>query len=202
MKKIKLLFLWLVAFTGMFVAANAQDCNKCVNSSADFTFLGIDYSFLSFDKELEETEATVINKYIPAWNNLFLTERSKYDVEKLLGLKTVDYDIDFFENSNSKLTDINEASQDLSDADIVNHIKKINFSKVTTQYALLLLAHTYSKSTATGEHFFVVYDVKAKNIVAMKKVITKSRGFGFRNYWASTFYGVFKNNKDVSRLFK
>lgn len=184
------------------VSVQAQQCSKCISADAAITFLGIDYTFLNFGGTLDQPEEKVIDTYVPAWNDLFVTESSKYNIGKMYGLSRLSYDVKFFEGSNKKIGNINSAYKELSQAALAKHITAINFKTVTTPYAMFLIAGDYNKPALTARHYVVLYNIQAGKIEVLEEFATKPQGFGFRNYWAGSFYAVFKEKKKAAVWFK
>ncbi len=182
-----------------------QDCNKCISANDAVTFLGIDYSMLSFEGTLEESDQNkVINSYYPSWNSLFATETKKYDLEKSFGLKNITLTTDYFDNYNKKSKNINNTrKQAITDQDVQKHIQQLKISNINTPYALFLVAISYNKTKESATHYLVLWDVKSKKIIGLQQFETKPGGFGFRNYWAASFYNILKKeNKKVKQWIK
>lgn len=178
----------------------AQECNKCVSKNASITFLGIDYTFLNFGETLDESEEKIIEVYIPAWNNMFEVEQKKYDVAKSFNLTNLSYNIDFFKAQNAKIKNIKgPRKQAITDATIKNHVNSLNFKGITSDYALFFLATDYSKAAVNATHYFVIYDLKSKKTLVLSPIDTKPGGFGFRNYWAASFYNILKSGKKITK---
>ncbi len=201
----KRLLYALVCLLGITLAAHtarAQQCSECVPADAAITFLGIDYTFVNFGGTLDQPEDKVIHTYIPAWNELFVTESSKYNIGKMYGLSRLSYDVDFFKGSNKKVSDINGVYKDLPRNTLITHINKISFKGVTTPYAMFLIAGDYNKPALKAVHYLVIYNVSSGKIEVLEEFTTKPQGFGFRNYWAGSFYAVFKEKKRAAGWFK
>lgn len=195
------ILLFTVTLLGT-TAVKAQQCSQCIPADAAITFLGIDYTYVNFGGTLDQPEGKVIDTYIPAWNELFVTESAKYNVGKMYGLSKLSYDVNFFENTNKKIRDINGAYKELSRNTLTAHINRINFKPVTTPYAMFLMAGEYNKPALKAVHYLVIYNVKSGKIEVLEEFTTKPQGFGFRNYWAGSFYAVFKEKKKAAGWFK
>ena len=49
---------------------------------------------------------------------------------------------------------------------------------------------TYNKGAVLSTYFLVLYDIDNSELLFMKKYSAKPGGFGFKNYWARTYYEV------------
>lgn len=179
----------LVVLMSSFTAHAQQACNKCINANGSFTFLGIDYSQAKFVGVNQEHEQKLKDVYMPAWNYLFINEQQKYDVAKMLKVDKVTYMVDFFEASNAQLKDVySQNDPQHSESDVRKYIQTLSLEKVTTDYAVWFMASAYNKSQEYGSHYFIIYDVKAKEVLVLAQFKENPRGFSFRNYWAFTYY--------------
>lgn len=198
MKSTVKFLLLFVTFCLAFTTINAQtNCAKCLPSDASYTFLGIDYSLFKYVGIMDEKENKLRDTYMDSWNDLFINEQSKYDVAKMLKLKSVDYKVDHFATKNKSTKNIvQQKDPNYDDAAIKKHIQATSLKGITTDYAIWLIATAYDKPQENGNHYLVVYNVKQKQVLVQEKLVEKPRGFSFRNYWAYTYFKGLENVKN------
>lgn len=189
-----LLFFFCIACISTINVAFSQSCDKCVSKSEPITFLGIDYSLLSFEGSLEENDHNkVTHTYYKAWNALFVNESKKYDLAKSFGLDQIIVKSDYFDRNNELAKNINAVRKNpITEEQIKKHVQQLKFSNIATPYALFFIATNYNKSTVKATHYIVLLDTKTKKIIGLQAVNTEPGGFGFRNYWAASFYNILK----------
>lgn len=166
-------------------------------NTSEITWFGIDYSECYFMTRYDFPNTGDLKAKLNDWNDLILYERSKY-IEKTLPGKKVNYEVDAVEERN-RLVDIkSRVTEDLSLKDHLSKqrveeiIKSLSVDESTEGTGLILIAGYYSKPDAIGEYYYVFFDCKSREIYAAEKITGKAKGFGFRNYWANTFYEVLK----------
>jgi hypothetical protein len=181
-----------------------QDCEQCINKNAKITFLGIDFSMLSFEGTLElKDHNSVINTYYPAWNDLFVKEAKKYDVVKYFGFPNVILDTDYFNKFNNKAKNINaKRLKAITIKDLNLHINNFRFDKINTPYAIYLIAINFNKEKALATYYIVLMDIKTNNILGLKEVVSKPSGFGFRSYWSGSVNNAIQQvDKKIKKWF-
>ena len=202
-KKIACIIAFLVVATSVR-SAFAQTKADIFNPATQITWLGIDYSQMKFMGSEAGYKATgeVINsefvdKYIPAWNNLFLIEAKKFDVAKATHRASVTTDISVTEQVNSTLKKdfFDENSSDfktLNEQAISGLVKNYDF-KGKTGIGMLFFMEGMSKAEKLAGVWVTFVDMGSKTVLLTSYQTGASGGFGFRNYWAKPIYEILKD---------
>ncbi len=209
----KRLILSIIAVT--FCAFTwAQSKEDVFNSGTEVTWLGLDFTQLKFIGDAaqwkdagEITNNGMRDKYFPGWNDLFVKEQKKYDVAKAIDRGEVKYALSVTEKANNSLkkpdffTDDANAYSHLSEQKIEGLVKKYDFQG-NKGIGLLFFVESMSKGKEEAAMWVTFVDMNKKSVLFTKRLTEKSGGFGFRNYWAKTFYNALKEMGDDFKKWK
>lgn len=176
-----------------------------LRSDEPLTWLGIDFTQVAFIGDAsqyggagEVTNAQIRDKYIPAWNNLFLNEQKKYDVAKYLKRTEVGYSINAAAKMNNKkypknyFSDEPEDYQHLTEAQVRKLVKDYNFGNEKGT-GVLFIVEGMSKGKAMASAWVAFIDMSTRTVLQTARIEGKAGGFGFRNFWAGSFLNILKN---------
>jgi len=168
------------------------------------TWLGVDFTQLKFIGTADQfkdagqiTNSDMRNKYFPGWNNLFVSEEKKYNVADAVNRDNVKYAIDVTGDANSK-SDGNYFTPNASDyqlltADKISSlISKYDF-KGNMGLGMLFFVDGMSKDKEEASIWITFVNMEDKTVLLTKQVSAGAGGFGFRNYWAKSFFNVLKD---------
>lgn len=199
-------FTWLIALIICTTtqALFAQTKADVFNPKVPVTWLGIDFSQMRFigseaaykaSGELLNSE--FVNKYIPAWANLFITEPKTYNVPRASHRDTVHFAFKVTEVANNALTKnfFTENPNDFStlkEKDIVEVVKNYDFQG-QKGLGMMLIVEGMSKATHLAGAWVTFVNMNDKTVLFTVYKTGNSRGFGFRNYWAHSWYNILKD---------
>ena len=195
MKKIGFCIMILLGSTGIFGHApgnhSAQD---------EVTWFGLDYSlvkFIGFSSDFSDLE-NIRGHYFRSWNELIQMESNKYDICGALGVREVSYKMEV-------------AIARSEQRDMGNILQTESYSIDSRQLASVVAAYTNTSEVRTGALFVMetlnkiqeestmwlaVFNISTGEILHIKRYSGKPGGFGFRNYWARSYYNVLKSLKE------
>jgi hypothetical protein len=164
------------------------------------TFYGLDYTqvkFIGLDEDFSDL-FKIQNTYFAAWNGLFLTEQSKYNVATAFNVREVEYTIE-------------KAIKRSEDRDMTGIVQRDSYSLGKEELASVLKAYiipgedkvgtlfimeTLNKFDKVSTMWLVVFNVSDGTIHHLKRYSGGPGGFGFRNYWARGYYNVLNGIRD------
>ena len=79
----------------------------------------------------------------------------------------------------------------LSEDDVKTLLKKLDTSS-DKGYGAVLFAGLLNKGKPEATYDVVIFDIASKKILIQKKITSKARGFGLRNFWAFSVHGTLK----------
>jgi hypothetical protein len=198
MKKI-FLFLFLLHASFAVQAQTAKDI--FTTSNYTYTWLGIDYShvkligdFSQFQEAGGVSPARLKNTYFPAWNNLVLNERTKYDIGLALRKENIQYDITEVttKNAEAPLQELEAINAPFySDEKIQEFVNGYSFA-AKNGIGILFIAESLSKSSEEAYYHVALINLSTKQVLIQDRIKGQPSGIGLRNYWASTVYRVMK----------
>ena len=200
MKKVQLILL--VVLTVSFASLKAQDL-KGFSSAKTMTFFGVDYSqtyYIGVDgfKDVEK----VATYYPEVWNSLFRKETKKFGLKKYLYKDEVFNYSKVIEDVNSKITEEDVKLRlgnnfDQSNILSIEKAEKIALSyklnSTNYKYGAVVFASEYNKNKNIGSYILVVLNLENNTVAYTNAFKGKAKGFGFRNFWAGSYYSALKS---------
>ena len=200
MKSIKSLLTY--SFLLITIAMYSQDFPYETYKSSKVTYLGLDYTQARFVDDVAFVSAEELStKFFKTWNRMLVTEPDKYDFKKFTDKANAIIDLSIMDERNSKIDPSNIIQNDFFDlkqSEIPQIVRSMDFGDLDGLVAFFIVG-TYNKNAALASYFLVLFDVDQVEILYTKKYTSKPAGFGFKNYWARTYYEVLlqveKDNK-------
>jgi hypothetical protein len=170
-------------------------------SNYTYTWLGIDYShvkligdFSQFQEVGGVSPARLKNIYFPAWNNLVLNERTKYNIGLALRKENIQYDITEVttKNAEAPLQELEAINAPFySEEKIQEFVNGYSFEG-KNGIGILFIAESLSKSAEEAYYHVALINLSTKQVLIQDRIKGQPSGIGLRNYWASTVYRVMK----------
>jgi hypothetical protein len=197
MKK-SLALISLLMISAFTYAQTAQDL---FSGDTKISWLGVDFSnvklvgdFSQFHGAGEKSPSQIKRTFFPAWNNLVLDEREKYDVAGMLRKDKVFYDIDMIldVNANASLDEMEQYNAPTySREDIEKFVKKYK-TQGKEGIGIVFIAETLNKAETEAYFHFVALDMGTNKILVHDRIRGEPSGIGLRNYWAGAIHDVIK----------
>lgn len=165
------------------------------------TWLGIDFSHVKYiDPAATVTDQELRDKYFVAWNQLVAQEPKKYDLGRAFGRTIIDR-AEVAEKANAKA----RPPFVLSRAEEASGITEADLGKIAKSYDLsglegigaALVAESLDKPHEKGHYWLVFLELPKGSVLLAQKMSGPAAGFGFRNYWAGSYYKVLKSLPDA-----
>lgn len=194
---------WLLAF--LFVCLNIHPASA-QTGSGDITWLGLDFSqakFIGpasqFKDAGEITNDEFRDKYTVSWNQLYISEQKKYNVAEMVHQPSVKYALEVTAKANSSIKKdfFNSSPNDFKTLDekkIADLVKNYDFQGKTGN-GLLFFVEGMSKGLGEAGAWVTLVDMQTKKVILTTYKTGKAVGFGFRNYWAKSWFNIMKEAK-------
>lgn len=211
MKKLFLFTFMICLSLATFAQTSRQDI---FNSEVGITFLGLDFTQAKFIGEAaqwkdagEVTNSAMKEKYIPAWNDMFVSanEQKNFKIADATNRTDIDYAVDVAGKMNSAITKKQFFSSSMEDYpkldenQIAALVKKYSFGG-KSGIGLIFFVEGMRKGEEKGDPSYATVwvtfvDMNSKAVLLTKRVQAKAGGFGFRNFWAGAWKNVIKEMK-------
>lgn len=203
MKKLISILHLLTCFSSLLFSQSVKDL--FTPSKTNVYWLGIDYSHVKIIGDLNQfAEAGSIslmelkNKYFTGWNNLILNEPDKYDIKGMFRKEKLIVDL----NAVTKIN-LDASIEEMETYNLPNY-KKDDIEKFVSGYqleinegiGLMLIAEYLSKPMQQAKYHFVAINLANNDIILYDTFEESAGGFGFRNYWARSYYNVIIKIRD------
>jgi hypothetical protein len=190
--------LWLVtiAIIGLSRPVYSQTAKEVFNSTeVPVTYLGIDFSQARLIGDAEAIAGDFKEKHFPGINQVVINEPKKYDIAKALKRSTVSTDIAVTETINSKIEadkikSSSSAEENRLDAAAIANIVSSYDLSGKSGIGLVFIVENLNKTSAKGSMYVTFIDMASKKVLFTERMSGKAGGFGNKNYWAKTVYGV------------
>ncbi len=171
----------------------------------ELVWFGLDYSlvkFIGLNSQFSDL-AHIQGHYFRAWNELIIVEQEKYDLKKAFSAQKVTFDL---ENaiSRSQEIDMNQVVQ--SESYRIGEEQAIEVAMAYTDRSVekvgaLFVMETLDKLGESSSMWLVVFNISTGEILHVNRHAAAPGGFGFRNYWARSYYNVIKGlSININRL--
>lgn len=194
-KIVLFIFLFITSF------ASAQSRSDIFNPEVPVTWLGIDFTQAKFigDRERLGSQSDV-RHLMQALNELVISEADKYDIAKAIGRKKVENAIDVTVDHNAEL-EVNEMHS--TEAKDRIRLKRSDIEEIVSTYdfkgksglGLMFNIETFSKTDEEGSIFVTFINMDSKEVLFTERLTSKPGGFGLRNFWGRSIYGVIEAMK-------
>ncbi len=186
--------LLLITVSGI----KAQTIGEIMNSSTTkITYLGIDFSEMRLIGDPAAYAEEIKSRYFSGINGVVLGEPKKYDLPKVFKKADVASDITAVEAVNAGtdaskiLSNNSEDYTRFNEATIATMVNKYNL-KGAGGVGVVLIVESLNKTKEKGAIHLTFIDMASKKVLYTERMEAKCGGFGFRNYWAKSVYGVLK----------
>lgn len=189
--------LWLLLWTCLSTSITAQTLKDIVNPETPITWLGLDFTLVKVVADQDDWVNLKPQDMFRRWNELMISEQQKYNVAEALNREQVKFALDVAMDHNAALPADNIFVQQslpeyqVKKEDVAAVIKSYDF-KDNTGIGFMLVAQSLDRPAEKGVWRVVFINMETKEIIHSMQMAAASSGFGLRNYWASTVYGLIK----------
>ncbi len=177
---------------------SAQTVADIFKSETPITWLGVDYSDMRFIGPLD-VNPSQLDEFAKTLNDLFLREPKKYDVAAPFDKQTVTSNLKYVEKANAAMnTDqvLSSDSKDMTRFSMETVAKKVGTYGLNEKgIGLVYITEALNKNDQEAAYWVTFVNMADGKVLLTERVTGKAVGFGFRNYWAGSFYGTLKQIK-------
>jgi hypothetical protein len=166
-------------------------------SKADFdevVWFGLDYTqvkFIGVSDQFNDLEA-IQHNYFRSWNELILSESSKYDLKGAFKITNLVYALDsaIARSERRDMKDIVQMTKYELSENQVNEIVKAYADPAINKVGAIFVMETLNKIAVKETMWVTFFHVSTGEVFYTERLIGKPKGMGFRNYWAGGYYRV------------
>ncbi|MEN8157070.1 MAG: hypothetical protein ABFS10_08970 [Bacteroidota bacterium] len=189
-----ILILFIIGAMGIMGKPDAQ-----TSMQEEVVWYGLDYTevkFIGYSEHFSDLEE-IRSHYFSAWNHLIIMESDKYDVKSAMGAGSVTYEVDnaILRSEKREMSGIVQSGSYALDKKQLASVIKAYTNPSVDKTGALLIMETLNKLEVTSTMWLVVFNTSTGEIHHLKRYSGEPGGFGFRNYWARSYYNVLKNLK-------
>ena len=180
----------------------SQDLNAIFEAGTPISWLGLDFTKAKFTGDaVRFKDDDAVYKLIEDLNTLMLAESEKYNIPEAFEKTHVEnvFDVTAKRNRTLKADDIRSDAMSnfssLSEDDVKEIVAGYDFMG-TKGIGLMFIIDNFNKVTVEGSMWITFVNMDTKKIILANRLTNKPVGFGVRNYWAGSIYGVLKKIKN------
>lgn len=203
MKKITFYIAFVFVLSVQLNAQTVEDIFK--PNDIKVSWLGIDFSHVKLIGDFSQFFGTgmkntnqIKDEYFIGWNTVVMNEPKRYDVKSMLRKGDIFYDPDMIMGINAKTPLETLESYNIpkySQADIKGFVDSYDLAG-KEGLGVLMIAEALNKNANEAYYHFIIINMKTKEILVEKRMMSVPSGFGLRNYWAASIYKVMKDIKN------
>ena len=176
-----------------------ETADRSSSSTGEIVWFGLDYTMV---KLIGGTDAfsdlnQIQGHYFRTWNELILMESKKYDVPGAFGVRSVQYEMEFA-ISQSEQRDMDGIRQldpySIDEEQVIDLVMQYTDTSDERTGALFIM-ESLDKLRERSTMWVAVFDISTGEILHLGWYTGKTGGFGFRNYWARSYYNILKSLK-------
>lgn len=195
----------MIATTGMF-AQTTIGTHK-IKKADKLVWFGLDFSGVQCVGRAGFNDLDdIADRIVFAWNDLFIAEHKKYNVNEALKKDKFYYDLVSSEKQNEKVEANNllvPKADAMSRDDIAAILEHYTSEEYPEGMGMVFVVEELNKTEAIAKVNVVLFDIETQEIVKVVKYTGEAGGFGFRNYWAGAFHEVIQlMEKDYHKWYK
>ncbi len=194
----------VVAFT------QADENKKKALTANSIKFYGINYSSMKcihkadFVDKIGNTQCeSFVARYFTEWNEMFLTEKEKFDAKKYFQIATVELDLktSLADVPNYNVTDcIVEDDNYTIPADTIKAIVKSYQNSSISGVGTLIIAESLNKAASKGKYYVTYFEISTGELLFSMKAVGEPSGIGFSSYWINSMHEAMSTNiGDIKR---
>ncbi len=200
----KLLFYTALLFLSVHLQAQTVD-DIFKPSDIKVSWLGIDFSHVKLIGDFSQFFGTgmkntnqIKDEYFVGWNTVVMNEPKRYDIKSMLRKSDVFYDPDMIMGLNAKTPLESIESYNVpkyTKEDIKGFVDSYDLTG-KDGLGVFMIAEALNKNANEAYYHFLIINMKTKEILVEKRMMSVPSGFGLRNYWAASIYKVIKDIKN------
>lgn len=178
-------------------SSRGQSTMADIFDAPEITWFGLDFSMIRLIGPDGFTDPKAIKEiYFMSLNDLIFLEPEKYNLEKAFYKNQVPIDLSVVIARNQ----LPDPEKIVVPFGTVYELEEETIHKMVGEYmpetqsgvGVVFIMESFNKAEEKGYMWVVFFDIATKKILLMDKMSGAAGGFGWRNYWARTFYNVLK----------
>ncbi len=198
-------YIYIIFVSCALFSFTADDSGKSKALSANaIKFYGINFSKMKcihkadFVDKIGNTQCeSLVARYFTEWNEMFITEKDKFDPKRYFQVTTVDIDLtkSLADVPNYSITDcvIEDDNYTIS-AESIQAIAKQYQNASDKGVGVVLIAESLNKLKEKGTFYAVYFDIASGDYLYSMKASGAPVGYGFSSYWINALNAAFNAN--------
>lgn len=178
--------------------AREFDFDDRTNRSTPLVYYGIDFTLVKFIGSSGFSDpAKIVDVYLDKINQKIIMEQDKYDMGIFFRRRDFDIDLEMLSGRNRSVNpyDVVTNSNHTISEDQIRELVSTYNPQAQEGIGLVIVMESLNKLRERGEMYFVLFDIKTKKVVHIRKESGEPSGFGITNYWMKPVYEAIKKLK-------
>jgi hypothetical protein len=178
--------------------AREFDFDDRTNKSTPIVYYGIDFTLVKFIGSSGFNDpAKIVDEYLDKINQKIIMEQDNYDMGIFFRRRDFDIDLEMLSGRNRSINPyevVTNSNHSISEEQIRELVSTYN-PQAQEGVGLVVVMESLNKLRERGEMYFVLFDIKTKKVVHIRKESGEPSGFGITNYWMKPVYEAIKKLK-------
>ena len=165
------------------------------SKSTPIVYYGIDFTLVKFIGSSGFNDpAHIVDEYFDRINQKIIMEQDKYDMGIFFRRRDFDIDLEMLSGRNRSVNPydvVTNSNHSISEEQIRELVSTYN-PQAQEGIGLVIVMESLNKLRERGEMYFVLFDIKTKKVVHIRKESGEPSGFGITNYWMKPVYEAIK----------
>lgn len=174
-----------------------------LNSEGELVWFGLDYTQVKFIGASDQFSdiPKIRNQYFRSWNELIMIEKDKYDLMTAFSVNKIYYQMEntIMRSQERSMDGIVQTDSYSISEEQVKSVVRLNTDPSVNKVGAIFVMETLNKLEGQASMWLAVFNIASGEILYMNKYSGAVGGFGFRNYWARSYYNVISNLKMSAR---
>ncbi|MFT3902794.1 MAG: hypothetical protein QM727_06450 [Niabella sp.] len=200
MKRFITFVFTVLAVLSMPLSGKSQTLKEVLdNKDLPVYYFGMDFTKAHLLGDAGANTQDIVDRQYAAINDVIVNEPKKYDLAGAFRRADIKTDLSAVHKRNSKIDPdkiISTSSEDygrLTEAEVKSLIKGFDAGNKSGT-GVLFVVDAMSKTEKAVNLWVTIFDIKTKKVLLTERVESPlGMGFGFRNYWASSFKKLIDN---------
>jgi hypothetical protein len=188
----KTLFI-LALVSGVTISSIAQNTVGDLFSKKEVVWYGFDFTNIKMiGSSGFNNPQDIVKTFFSAWNNIVFDELEKFNIMKLLKMKSVKYSLSMLKEMNSKV----DPAQLVINTDY--SINKDQIDEIVSKYntpdqkgiGMVFIMESFNNNEKKGYMWVTFFDISTKTVLLTERMSGEAGGTSFRNYWIKTVTNV------------
>lgn len=174
-----------------------------LKNRGELVWFGMDYTLVKFIGARDQFSdlPKIRDHYFRAWNELVMIEKDKYDLMTAFSVNKIYYEMEntIRRSQERSMDGIVQTDHYSISEEQVKSVVALHIDPSVNKVGAVFVMETLNKLEEQSTMWLAIFNISSGEILYMNKYSGAVGGFGFRNYWARSYYNVISKLRMTAR---